>query len=862
MIGKTIDRYKIIDKLGEGGMGSVWKAEDTKLNRLVALKTLSPHLVENEEACERFTREAQAASALNHSNITTVYDLLDTDDQHFICMEYVEGKTVRDILETGHVSVRKAVDIVLQAAAALEAAHRRGILHRDVKSANIMVSMEGNVKVMDFGLAHLEDKSQLTRTGTTMGTLAYSSPEQLTGRPYDERSEIWSLGVVFYELLTGQLPFRSSSEGELVFAIINNEQDRPSKLRDDIPPSVEAVATRMLDKDPTLRYASMGELISDLQSLRRELETSTVQPIPASGKRGFAGRPMAVKLVLILVPVLIVTAGIVSLLSRKPRLDPNYILVTILENRSRDQDLENIGQVAYLQLMEWINNKTGPARAVDIYGSLGFQNGQSANPEESFERYRAQALKLGAGTIVTGHYLAVGSDSLYFQLYLHDASKNRTIASLPLMRMEQGHESAMAESVVTQVMTALGREIDPRFAILEGETGPTRSYEAYRAFAAGLEMFFTTNDWEGAWNLFNRAIEHDPHYLSPRVWIARLLTRGTRLVTYHTIVDSLVEYLTPRRDALTQDEQYMLDISASSLTVDHDAWYRFTGEAAREIGGDYWYFEAGQAARWQNRPREALRFFNQIDPREALMVDWVGFINQKSSALHMLSRYRKELHLIRTWQNTIGSPTPISLIYQIRALAGLGQLDEIRELLQSNRDRMDLRNVYYWCVNVLPGQVEEDVYRAFVAEAIDYLQSLPQEEQGSTQVQYYLAHFYLLAGHLNRAKEIYEELFSRYNDAGRNPPSNCQADYGIILARQGDTEGAREIMEWLRQNEVRYAESHWILARAAIAVALGDTDGALDLLRQSRGDPLNISHWSKDWFSPLSSSSQRRRFQP
>ncbi|MFC1559178.1 serine/threonine protein kinase [Gemmatimonadota bacterium] len=251
MIGKTIDRYKIIDKLGEGGMGSVWKAEDSKLNRLVALKSLSPHLAENEEARERFIREAQAASALNHPNITTVHDLLDFNDQHFICMEYVEGKTIRDFIESGRVGVEKAIDIILQTAEALDTAHCKGILHRDVKSANIMVSAEGNVKIMDFGLAHLEERSQLTRTGTTMGTLAYSSPEQLTGRPYDERSEIWSLGVVFYELLAGQLPFMSSSEGELVYAIIGYEQKPLGELYNDLPEAVDYLVGRMLSKDLT-----------------------------------------------------------------------------------------------------------------------------------------------------------------------------------------------------------------------------------------------------------------------------------------------------------------------------------------------------------------------------------------------------------------------------------------------------------------------------------------------------------------------------------------------------------------------------------------------------------------------------------
>ena len=258
-------------------MGTVYRAEDSTLERLVAIKALSGLFAEDEEARERFLREAQAASSLTHSNITTIYELLEDDGEQYIVMEYVDGKTIRDMVESGHVSIRKALDIIIQAAEAMEAAHNKGILHRDIKSANIMVSMEGNVKVMDFGLAHLEHKSQLTRTGTTMGTLAYSSPEQLTGAEVDRRSEIFSLGVVFYELLTGQLPFKSPAEGELLFEIINNEQDHPSQIRTDVPDNVEAVITRMLLKKPDLRYQNCVELLTDLNAIRNELETTTVQ---------------------------------------------------------------------------------------------------------------------------------------------------------------------------------------------------------------------------------------------------------------------------------------------------------------------------------------------------------------------------------------------------------------------------------------------------------------------------------------------------------------------------------------------------------------------------------------------------------
>ena len=271
MIGQTIGRYRILEKLGEGGMGAVFKAEDTVLNRPVALKVLSGHLAEHEEARERFLREAQAASGLNHPNITTVYDIIQENGQHLICMEHVEGKTLKELAAEGPLPTEKALDIVLQTADALEAAHARGIYHRDVKSANIMVTPEGRVKVMDFGLAYLAERSQLTRTGTTMGTLTYSSPEQISGRPYDRRSEIFSLGVVCYELLTGQLPFRGATEAEVLYSVLNSDPEKLSSVRPDIPKALEAVVERMLAKDPALRYESCAELTADLTTMIGEL---------------------------------------------------------------------------------------------------------------------------------------------------------------------------------------------------------------------------------------------------------------------------------------------------------------------------------------------------------------------------------------------------------------------------------------------------------------------------------------------------------------------------------------------------------------------------------------------------------------
>ena len=218
MIGQTISHYKITEKLGEGGMGVVYKAEDIKLKRPVALKFLAPHLLRDDEGRKRFIREAQAAAALDHPNICTVYEIAEVNGRTFIVMAFLEGEGLDKKIEGGPLTLKDALDIAIQTAQGLQAAHEKKIVHRDVKSANVMVTEEGQVRVMDFGLAQLADRTRLTETGARLGTPAYMSPEQTRGEPVDQRTDIWSLGVVLYEMVTGQLPFKGDVE-EIVLGL-------------------------------------------------------------------------------------------------------------------------------------------------------------------------------------------------------------------------------------------------------------------------------------------------------------------------------------------------------------------------------------------------------------------------------------------------------------------------------------------------------------------------------------------------------------------------------------------------------------------------------------------------------------------
>jgi serine/threonine protein kinase len=259
------DKYKIKDVVGRGGMGIVYKAEDRKLKRHVALKFLPPELIQDKEAKERFILEAQTAAALAHPNICTIHEINEQDDESFIAMEYVEGQNLRDKLRKGPLEVEEVLDITIQVAQGLDEAHKKNIIHRDIKSANVMVTPSGQAKIMDFGLAKIKGATLLTREGTTLGTVAYMSPEQARGEEVDHRSDIWSLGVVLYEMLSGELPFKGDREASILYSVVHEEPRPIKEIKRDLPPELQQITNRALKKKLESRYASAAEMIKDLK---------------------------------------------------------------------------------------------------------------------------------------------------------------------------------------------------------------------------------------------------------------------------------------------------------------------------------------------------------------------------------------------------------------------------------------------------------------------------------------------------------------------------------------------------------------------------------------------------------------------
>ena len=485
MIGKTISHYRILEKLGEGGMGVVYKAQDTKLKRIVALKFLTPQALGNEEEKTRFVREAQAAAALDHPNICTIHEIDEANGQTFIAMARIDGPTLKERIQAGQLKLDEVLDMAIQVAEGLREAHEKGIIHQDIKSANIMVTPKGQAKIMDFGLAKLAGAVQITKVGTTMGTAVYMSPEQARGDKVDHRTDIWSLGIVLYEMVTGQVPFKGNYEQAVVYSILNEEPKPISEWNKEVPENLNTIVKKALEKDPAQRYQSMRDMLADLQAVKKDFAVS--KKLHLERKRGRkTGRAILISLAVVLALILMVL-----LMPHREEQIPSKIPIGVMffDNQTNedkydylrkvlaDMLITDLGQSRYLQVMTF-------PRMFDLLKSLGYEDVEVIDASLGFELCKLA----GAHVMVLGS-LTKSGDTFVLNTQLLDVDMKKQLAAY---RVTDKGEDSILGHLVDDLTDKIKRGLEISMREIQQERKDitelrTTSLEAYKYYFTGRE---------------------------------------------------------------------------------------------------------------------------------------------------------------------------------------------------------------------------------------------------------------------------------------------------------------------------------------------------------------------------------------
>jgi serine/threonine protein kinase/cytochrome c-type biogenesis protein CcmH/NrfG len=673
MIGETVSHYEILEKLGEGGGGVVYKARDTKLNRVVALKFLRPQLLGSKDDKDFLVREAQAAAALDHPNICTIYEIDETDGQIFISMAFIEGVSLKKRIQSEPFDLEEATHIAIQVAEGLEEAHRKGIVHRDIKSANIMVTDKGLTKITDFGLALLAEDAEVTSTEKIIGTPSYMSPEQARGDSVDQRADVWAWGVVFYEMLAGMLPFRGERPAALIYSILNDEPTSLSQVNAKVPVELEWVVNQALAKPVEDRYQDFAEVLALLQSPSSGLE------FDSATRRLFITPPQP-------------SIAVLAFEDMSPGKDQEYFCDGIAE-----EVINNLAHVGGLRVASRTSSFSYKGRREDI---------------------REIGRKLGVRTVLEGS-VRKADNKLRINTQLINVADGCHLWSEQYDR-ELEDVFAIQEEIASRIAQTLKVELtEEERQVLE--KAPTQSIAAYELYLRGRQYFYRSkrDSIDYALGMFARAIEEDPEYALAYAGIADC--RSFLCMYFGGGQSDLEEANEASSKALELDpdlaEAHAARGLAESLSKSYEeAEKEF--EAAIKLNPNLYeahYFYA-RTCFVQGKHEEATRHYraaHRVNPDEYQAASLLGFTYKTMGEAEKMERaYRRSLTKIERHLEL--NPDDVRATYLgAEALLKLNEREKAMEWVKRvlAKERDDPYTLYgISCIYAQIGEIEEGMY--------------------------------------------------------------------------------------------------------------------------------------------------------
>jgi serine/threonine-protein kinase len=838
MVGRVISHYRILEKIGEGGMGVVYKAEDLKLRRTVALKFLRDRSLSEDER-KRFLREAQAAASLQHPNICTIYEVDEADDQVFFAMAFVEGRTLAEVLAQGRLELDEAVDIAIQLSDGLAAAHTRGVVHRDIKAGNIMITEEARAVILDFGLAQMGGESRITKTGATVGTAAYMSPEQAQGDEMDQRTDVWSLGVLLYEMVAGYLPFRGEYELAVMYNIVNEAPRPVRQARPESPPEIERIVVKALQKKPAERYQTAKQFGSDLRSLK--IRISSADPgtrsratilAPHIRSRRFAKRPLLATLAL-------AAAALIGLFGwMQLRQGPRSSIFSVIPANKHLAVLpfENIGQDPASQafcdgVVETLAGKLTELQQFE--GGLMVVPASEVRAEGVTSASRAASL-FGVNLAITGSLQPQGG-RLRLTANLVDANSLRQLRSTTIDFSPDDLDS-LQDGLVRRVVELLEIEMNVRAseALSAGGTREPRAYQYYLSGKGYLQRFDQAGNVDAAIEMFQKAIAEDPDYAPAFAELSEAYWQKFNDTALQEWADKTVE---AAEEAVRKNGR--LAIARVSL----GEAYRRTGRLAEAIvelqaalaqdplnsearsGLARVYLDQGRLAEAEALHKKAV----ELQPRQ-----WAAY-----SALGVFySRIGRSADAIASFENAIELTPDNAMNY--RNLAGVlireGQYDRARAMLQRSIE-IEPSGLAYGNL----GSVE--FYQGRFAEAAAAYQEGVERMPNSNVLWFNLAEsLRWLPDRESEARSAYRKAIELAEDRAQVRPGDVAALSRIArsYAKLGDHRMAHAALNRIPENA---RDSSAALAASIIVCELGgERRQALDAVQRA----IDAGLWSKD----------------